>query len=161
MTAPTISPCPVPWCDEIGAHAWDVDEVDGSLYGRTHRHEAATIEQGEPLGSGDTVPVTVAVETWETTAGNSAPYLEISNGQAVGAELHTAEQVGAFVEGVLTATAVAFPGFVEQSSADLPDLIRGAVFAPHEAVTTWEEIADAIRTRYYVTSRPAAGEVTR
>lgn len=66
----------------------------------------------------------------------------VCNGSSIEAE---PARVGEFVAGVQAAVAVAFTGYEDQPDGDLADVVRRAVFAPDEAVTTGEHIADAVR----------------
>ena len=122
---PTITPCPVQWCDQTGSHVLD--------YSRICRHVTGVVAGAE-----------IGAEVYSNEDGElAAPVVEIGGPGAGSFELTSAEDVRDYVLAVLRASAVAFP----TGSADLHPTASAPLGATQDAVrSTRTAGTDSTRT---------------
>ena len=115
LEAPTVTPCPVPWCPDAGHHAWDT-HPSGEF---SRLHEVKT-----RIGVSDTRTVTVVAVVYEDEVTDAPlPSVEFITGHLADAvELRTPGAVGSVVDALQDAANMVFGrepvGGVDQSEFD-------------------------------------------
>ena len=106
--APSITPCPVPWCPDAGHHEWIADHL--GLPTRMHSREVLCV----PTGYGRYL--TVAADYYETADKSCEPTVDTCNADV----LHSREQVEQVIAAIHEAADLAFgPSPVAEHQAEL------------------------------------------
>lgn len=95
-TAPSVTPCPVPWCPDAGHHEWTADHL--GLPTRMHSREVLCV----PTGYGRYL--TVAADYYETADKSCEPTVDTCNADV----LHSREQVEQVIAAIHEAADLAF-----------------------------------------------------
>jgi hypothetical protein len=105
----TISPCPVPWCDEAGQHLY-ADErtgpgVEFNEHTRFCRQETGPVDVTDPDDPIELAPVQIAAEVYEDPDGRViGPYVDVADLNYVG----SAEELAQVVRALQDAGRIAF-----------------------------------------------------
>ena len=135
-TAPSITPCPVSWCQEARAHDWR--EMVGLDRERLHTRDVLVT----PLGVGGR-DIVVTAEVYETPTGNEA-LLDLENAE----QLFSREQVEQVIAALREAAILAFgPSPVAAAEEELDAAIAEVITRAGHPEDVNRLVAASVRLR--------------